>query len=223
MGDLGGEGGEGEVAELGEAGVDGGKVGGVVDGVAVGETRKFVGAVRGGEGHRGGVGLDEKAVERERAKDVAFGGLAVAEKVAVEGKVGAERSEIAGEFGGAAVGVKEEPAGRKRSGTKDVGEGAPGVEAVDRDGEIALGGEVELPGEGVALLVERRPAETGEAGIVGAGAIEDPAVETDFADEGVRVGVEGADKGVAPVRGGVADVPGVEAVAGEEGELRGGR
>lgn len=216
MGDLGGEGLERNVAEPGEAGVDGGKVGGMVDGVAVGETRKFVGAVRGGEGHRGGVGLDEKAVERERAKDVAFGGLAIAEKVAVEGEISAEGDEIAGEFGGAAVGVEEETATRKRSGTEDLGEGAPGVEAVDRGGKIALGGEAELPGEGVALLVERSAAETGEAGIVGAGAIEDPAVETDLADEGVGVCVEGLEERFAPAGGGVADIPRVKAVAGQK-------
>lgn len=77
-----------------------------------------------------------------------------------------------------------------------------------------------MPGEGVELFVERGSAEAGETGIVGAGAIEDPAVEADFADEGVRVGVERVEKGVAPVGGGVADVPRVEAVGRKEAKLR---
>lgn len=161
FGDLGGEGGEWEVAKCGEAGVNGGEVGGVIDGIAIGEAGEFVSAMRGGKRHRRGVGFHEEAIEGEGAEDVAFGRLAVAEEVAVEGKIGAEGGEVAGEFDGAAVGVEEEAARGERVGTEDVGEGAPRVDAVNRDRKVAFGGEAKLPDEGFELFVERGAAEAG--------------------------------------------------------------
>ena len=230
FGDLVGEGGEREVAEAGEAGVDGAEVGGMVDRVAVGEAGECVRAVRGGRRHRGGVGFDEEAVEGERAEDVeaprrargnvihymTLCGEGGRKEVAVEGEIGAEVGEVSREFGGAGVGVEEEAARGELGVTEDIGEGAPGIDAVDRDGQVALGGEGKLPDERVALFVEWRATKAGEAGIVGTGAFEHPAIEADFADEGVRVGVEDAEEVCSPVGRGVADVPRMEAVAGEQ-------
>ena len=148
--------------------------------------------------------------------------LAWGQKAAVEGKIGSEGGELAGHFGRAAVGVQEETARRPRGPAQCLGERAPGFEAVNRDRQVAFGGEAQLPDECLSLLIERRTAESGQPRIVGAGAIKDPAIEADFADRGVRVGVERAEQCVAPVRRRVADIPRVQAIAGPHpGKTRG--
>ena len=99
---------------------------------------------------------------------------------------------------------------------------------MDGDGAVEGDGEVELGLEGGDLFFQRSTAEAGEAGIVGAGAVEHPAVEADFADRGPGIGDEVGLKGFEPRGGTIPDVPRVETVGGEEsnglraesGELR---
>lgn len=142
--------------------------------------------------------------------------VACGKEGAVEGKIGAEAEKSREHFGRAAVGVKEEAARGERSVFERVEERAEGVETVDAGGEVAFGGERELRAEDFDLLVERGAAESGQARIVGAGAVEDPAVESDFADVRAGSGVEGRAEGVEPGGGAVAGVPRVESVAGED-------
>jgi hypothetical protein len=63
------------------------------------------------------------------------------------------------------------------------------------------GGELELPDEDFLLLGERGAAQAGEAGIVGLGTVEDPAVEADLADAGARFGGETGFEPTLPVGG----------------------
>src|SRR5437016_9332050 len=92
------------------------------------------------------------------------------EKAAVEGKIGAEVGEPFRHFGGAAVGVEEEAAGGALHAAEQIVEETEGVEAVDRSGQVAFGGEGELPKKNLRLLLDRCAAEAGEARVVGAGA-----------------------------------------------------
>ncbi len=221
-GDDGCELGEREGAEGGEGGVGRGEVGGVVERGLGGEgERRVVGR---GE-HRGGVGLDEEAIEGDLLVERAEAGVAGGEVGGVEGKIGAEGDEGRDHFGGAAVGVEEEAAGREAArgveGLERFEEKSEGVDAVDSDGAVESDGEGELGFEDSELFVERGAAEAGEAGVVGPGAVEYPAVEADFTDGGVRIGGEVGAERVEPSGSAVADIPGVEAVGGEEAE--GGR
>lgn len=75
-----------------------------------------------------------------------------------------------------------------------------------------MGGERELPGEDFDLLGERGAAEAGEARVIGAGAVDDPAIEADFTDGGGGAGVEVGEEGALPIGGAVADVPRVQSV-----------
>jgi hypothetical protein len=93
-----------------------------------------------------------------------------------------------------------------------------GVDTVDRDGSVEGNGEIELGFEDSELFVERSAAEAGEAHVVGPGAFEHPAVEADFADGGVGIGGEVSAECFEPGGSAVADIPRVEAVAGEEAE-----
>jgi hypothetical protein len=141
------------------------------------------------------------------------------EDLEVEGKICAEVGERGDQFGGAAVAVHEKTAGGETGrGAEDVEGGAVGLRGVDRRGAVQFGGEVELRGEDVGLLGERGDAEAGDAGVVGADAVDDPAVEADFADAGARIGEERGSEEAEPVSGALAAVPRVNAVAGEEGE-----
>lgn len=126
--------------------------------------------------HRGGVGLDEETGERDVFEKLAEPGMARGEVGGVEGKIGAEGGKRGDEFDGAAVGVKQETARGKRDGAECFEEKAEGIDAVNRGGSIQGDGEVELGFEGGDLLVERSPAETGEARVIGAGAVKHPAV-----------------------------------------------
>jgi hypothetical protein len=138
---------------------------------------------RGGE--IGGVGFDEETVGGEGAEDFALGGFSVVEKGGGEGEVGAARNEALDHFGGAAVGVEEEAAFGQGVLAEDFPESAPGAEAMDGGGEIALGGDGELPGEAGDLVGE----------IVAF----DPAVEADFADAAAGVGVELGEEVFLPI------------------------
>lgn len=165
-------------------------------------------------GRGGGVGFEEEAVQGDLAKDFAATGVAGTEEGAVEREIRAEAEELREHFRRAAVGVEEEAALGEGRGFEDVQERAEGVEAVDAGGEIAFGGEGELRAEDFDLCGERGAAESGEARVVGAGAVEYPAVEADFSDGRAGVGVERGAERVEPGGGAVAGVPGVEAVAG---------
>lgn len=91
-----------------------------------------------------------------------------------------------------------------------------GVDAVNRDGAVQLGRESELGGEDGELFVERGAAEAGEAGIVGAGAVEHPAVEADFSDGGVGIGDEVSAERFEPGGRTVTDVPRMQTVTGSD-------
>lgn len=171
------------MTELGERAVGDGEIGGVVHRRAVGGVGERVRAERRRKGHRGRVGFDEEPVDGKRGEDGALPGGALGEEGAVEGEIGAEVGEFARELERAAVGVEEEAA-RGAAGAELGDERAPRVEAMDRDGEVARGGEVELPAEGGELFVEGGAAEAMQARVVGAGAMKDPGVEADLAEEG---------------------------------------
>lgn len=160
--------GERESSEVGEGGVGGGEVGGVVERGRAGDRVRRVGGW--GE-HRGGVGLDEEAVERDLLEEFAETGVARGEVGGVEREVGAERGEGRDEFEGAAVGVEEKTTGRERDGSEGLEEEAEGVDAVDCDRAVQSDGEGELGLEDIKLLVDWGATEAGEAGIVGAGAV----------------------------------------------------
>jgi hypothetical protein len=113
---------------------------------------------------------------------------------------------------------QETAGGQAGRGAQNVKGGTVGLRGVDRGGAVQLGGEVELGGEDCGLLRERGDAEAGEAGIVGANAVDDPAVETDLTNAGVRIGEQCGAEEAEPAGAAVAAIPGVEAVAGEEGE-----
>jgi len=209
--------GERESAEVGEGGVGGGEVGGVVE---CGRAGDRVGRVGGWGEHRGGVGLDEEAVERDLLEEFAETGVARGEVGGVEGKIGAERGEGRDEFEGAAVGVEEKTTGRERDGSEGLEEEAEGVDAVDGDRAIQSDGEGELGLKDFELFVERGAAKAGEAGVFGAGAVEHPAVEADFADRGPGIGDEVASKSFEPRGRTISDVPRVKPVGRQERKLR---
>ena len=103
----------------------------------------------------------------------------------------AEAGEVGGDLGGGGF----EGAGAKR------GEGFGGDDDVGGAGE--LGGKVEWGGEDGGRLGEGDDAEVGDAGIAGADAVDDPAVEADLADRGARSGEErGGEEGDEQARGG---------------------
>ncbi len=83
-------------------------------------------------------------------------------------------------------------------------------------GQITFGGEGELPAEDFDLFVEWRAAEAGETRVIGPRAIENPTVETDFAERSMRIFVELAEQVLLPVRSAIADVPGMQTKTGNE-------
>ncbi len=172
--------------------------------------------------HRGGVGFHKQAVEGDGFESLLVFRVLGIEEGAVEGKPSAAFGEGGNEFGGAAVGVEEETSFGDVYAGDDFGERAPRLEAVDGDGAVFGAGEGELFEENFALLGERCAALAGESRVIGAGAVENPPVDADLADGGVRVGVEVGFEGFKPVGGAVAGVPGVEAVArADKGETLG--
>lgn len=162
--------------------------------------------------HRGGVGLDEETGERDVFEKLAEPGMARGEVGGVEGKIGAEGGERGDEFDGAAVGVKQETTRGKRDGAQRFKQKAEGIDAVNRGGSIQGDGEVELCLESGDLLVKRSPAETGEARVIGAGAVKHPTVEADFADRGPGIRKEVGSKGFEPRGRTISDVPRVKTV-----------
>lgn len=80
--------------------------------------------------------------------------------------------------------------GQAGRGAEDIEGCAVGLRGVDGGRAIQFGGEVELGGEDFGLFCERGDAEAGDAGIIGADTVDDPAVEADFADAGAGVGEE---------------------------------
>ena len=216
---MGGEGLEGHAPKFGEGLVGDDDVGGVVEDGAVGGCAEREAVAVGGGGFHGRVGFDEEAVGGDGAEIFAARGETGLEGLDVEGKIRAEVGEGSDQFGGAAVAVHEKTAGGETGrGAEDVEGGAVGLCGVDGGGAVQLGGEVELGGEDGGLLGERGDAEAGDPGVVGADAVDDPAVEADFADAGARIGEERGAEEAEPVSGALAAVPRVDAVAGEEGE-----
>ena len=209
--------GERESAEVGEGGVGGGEVGGVVK---RGRDGDCMGCVRGWGEHRGGVGLDEEAVERDFSEEFAETGVARGEVGGVEGKIGAEGGERGDEFDGAAVGVKQETTRGERDGAERFEQKAEGIDAVNGGGAIQGDGEVELGFEDRELFVERCTPEAGEARVIGAGTVKHPAVEADFADRGPGIGAEVASKSFEPRGRTISDVPRVKPVGRQERKLR---
>lgn len=140
-GNRGGEVRAGDFAELREGGVGSREIRGMIQGGGGGEGERRVGVWR---EHRGGVGLDEEAVERDLVEEFAETGMARGEVGGVEGKIRAERGERGDEFDGAAVGVKQETTRGKRDGAQRFKQEAEGIDAVDRGGSIQGDGEIEL-------------------------------------------------------------------------------
>ncbi len=214
VGDLLGKGGEREVTEGSKGGVGGGEIGRVVERRLGGEG---AGSVFGRREHRGGVGFHEETIERNFLVELAEAGVARGEVGGVEGEVGAEGGERRDHFSGATVGVKQEAARgeatRGMDGLERLEEQAEGVDAVDRGGAVECDGESKLGFEDRELFVEWGAAEAGEARIVGAGAVEHPAVEADFTHGGARIGGEISAESFEPGGRTVSDIPRVEAVA----------
>ncbi len=189
----------------------------MIEGGVGGEGERRVGVWR---EHRGGVGLDEKTGERDVSEKLAEPGMAWGEVGGVEGKIGAEGGERGDEFDGAAVGVKQETTRGERDRVERFKQEAEGIDAVNRGGSIQGDGEVDLGFEGGDLLVKRSPAEAGEARVIGAGAVEHPAVEADFADRGPGIGDEVGSKGFEPRGRTISNVPRVKTVGRQERKLR---
>ena len=96
------------------------------------------------------------------------------------------------------------------------------VQAVNGRGVVKLSRDGELREEGRDLFVQRSAALPGEAGIVGAGGIEDPAVEAYLADAGARIGEEaGAEVGKPVSWAGCAFIPGMDTEGGEDERVGG--
>lgn len=220
---MGSEGIEGETAEFGKGFVGDDDVCGVVDRGAVGRFAEGEAIALRGGGFHGGVGFDEEAVDGDGAEIFETGGVAGGEPLDVERKIGAEVGEGFDHLSRAAVAVQEKTAGGQAGrGAKDVEGGAVGLGGVDRGRAVQLGGKIELRGEDFDLFGERSDAEAGDAGIVGADTVDDPAVEADFTDTGARIGEERGAEEAEPVGCALAAVPRVDAVAGEELEWRAG-
>ena len=111
--------------------------------------------------------------------------------------------------------MKQKPAGGAFGGAERIVERAKRVEAVDRGGEVAFAGERELPEENLHLLLDWGAVQADEVRVIGLGAIEHPAVEADLADAGARISVQPDEEVFLPVGGAVADIPRVQAVAGQ--------
>ena len=215
------EGIEGETAEFGKGFVGDDDVSGVVDRGAVGRLAEGEAVALRGGGFHGGVGFDEEAIEGNDAEIFETGGVAGGEPLDVEREISAEVGEGFDQLSRAAVAVQQETGGGKaRGGAKDVEGGAVGLGGVDRGRAVQLGGKIELRGEDFDLFGERSDAEAGDAGIVGADTVDDPAVEADFTDPGARIGEERGAEEAEPVGCALAAVPGVDAVAGDELEWR---
>lgn len=220
--DLNGERIDRNTTPCGERGVSGGEVGGMICPRAggSGEGREFFESGR--KPHRGRVGFDEQAVGRDDGIDGFQARFARIEKGAVEGKIGAEIGEGFYHLDGAAVGVQEETAGWPRRGAQQVVEKAEGVEAMEGRGAVLCGGALELPDEDFGLLLEGSAAKAGEARVVGPGAIEHPAIETELADASRRMGLQRGEEGFLPRGGAIAGFPRMQAVAGNHaGGMRG--
>jgi len=203
-----------------ECGVGSGEIRGMIEGGVGGEGERRVGVWR---EHRGGVGLDEETGERDASEKFAEPGMARGEVGGVEGKIGAEGGERGDELDGAAVGVKQETARGERDRVERFKEKAEGIDAVNRGGSIQGDGEIKLCLESGDLLVKRSPAEAGEARVIGAGAVEHPAVEADFADRGPGIGDEVGSKGFEPRGRTISNVPRMKTVGRQERKLREGR
>jgi len=65
---------------------------------------------------------------------------------------------------------------------------AEGVDAVNRGGTVERDGKRELRLEDVALFLQGGAAQTGEAWIIGPGAVEHPAIEADLTDGRAGIG-----------------------------------
>lgn len=190
----------GHAAEVGEALVGCEEVCGVVYSLGFGRVREGVAFEFAREGHGGGVGLDEEAAEWDVAEGLAFFVAILGEERAAEGEISAAPREAIDHLGRAAVGMKEEAAGGDLLATDDLPEGAPGAEAMDGGGEIALDRDLQLGAEDVLLV----------------GEVESflPAVEADLADD--AAGVELRAEELFPVLGALGDAPWMEAVAGDD-------
>ena len=87
---------------------------------------------------------------------------------------------------------------------------------MNRSDAIEFGGKGDLPGEDLDLLGERGDPETGDARIVGADTIDDPAIEADFADAGAWIGGDGVAEALLPEGGTLSAIPRVDAIARQE-------
>ena len=132
------------------------------------------------------VSFDQQPIRGHGSVHLAQPCFAGFEKIAVEGEVGAEIRESLHHLSRPAVSMEQKTPGRAMRGAEQVMEMTPGIEAVNRRGEIVPRGQVELPLKHFDLLDERRPAQAGEAGVIRPGPIEDPAIESEFADPAAR-------------------------------------
>ena len=144
------------------------------------ERRKSLARER--KAHCGRVGFNEQTAGGDDGENLAKAFLARFEEGAVEGKKRAEFRERRNHFHRAAVRMEQKSARREWSSAQDVEQRTERIETMDRSRQIAFRGERELPAEDLDLFVEWRPTKAGQAGVVGAGAIEHPAIEADFSN-----------------------------------------
>src|SRR5690606_14284212 len=90
----------------------------------------------------------------------------------------------------AAVGMEQETSPRSLVRAQQAEEFTKTLQAVDRGGAVEARCEFQLRHENRRLFLQRRPADSGEARVVGARGVEDPAVETDLSDARPRMGGE---------------------------------
>ncbi len=199
--DLGDEVGQRQGQPLGGERIDGREVGRMVEwtagrDVAEGEAVEGV-----GEELVGSVRLDEEAVRGDVAEGLPLAEFSFVGEVAGEREVGAESGKGPDHLRGSAVGVEEEAGGWTGAVAEQVVEATPGLEAMDRRRQVAVGGEGHLEREGLLL-----------GGRIGVG---NPAVKADFAHGGGE-GVEVVNEVIFPGWSAFADGPGMIAEGGED-------
>ena len=155
-----------------------------------------------GREHVGGVGFQEEPVGRDLAECLAGGFFAGVEEVSGEGEVGAEGRKVRDQRGGSAVGMEEEAALGTGVVAEAVEEGAPGLETVDGEGAVELGGELELLEE--------------DFGLIGEVVVVHPAIESALTDAGVGEFGEEVGENCEPIRAALVGFPGMEAEGGDD-------
>ena len=104
--------------------------------------------------HVGGIGFNEETVERDLLEGRPGLFLVLPEEIARKGEVCTEFREFRDEFCRTGIGMKEKAAGGALVGAEDLDKGSPGLEAVDREGQVVFGSQCELKRENLSLVLE---------------------------------------------------------------------